>query len=179
MTTSAATDSNAASNTTDAPALPEKRTFSASAEQELQKLMSRYPNKRAALLPAMRLLEKEFGSVDWGGMLLVAEKLELAPSFVWGVLSFYSHYRRPTDGKYVIEVCRTLPCALRGADAFAEHCSKKLGIKAGETTKDGKFTLKDAECQAACDHAPALQVNALYHLDMNPEKFDKLIESLL
>jgi NADH-quinone oxidoreductase subunit E len=164
---------------TDSPeVLPEKRTFSAAAEEELKKVMSRYPNKRAALLPALRILEREFGSVDWGGMRLVGEKLDLTPAFVWGVFSFYTHYRRSTDGKYVIEVCRTLPCALRGADAFAAYCSKKLGIKAGETTKDGKITLKDAECQAACDHAPALQVNALFHLDMTPEKFDKLIESL-
>ncbi len=164
---------------TDTPAtLPEKRTFSAQAEKELVKIMSRYPNKRAALLPAMRLLEKEFGSVDWGGMRLVAEKLELSPAYVWGVLSFYGHYRRPTDGKYVIEVCRTLPCALRGADKLAAYCQQKLGLQAGETSKDGKITLKDAECQAACDRAPAIQVNAEYHFDMTNEKFDKLIEGL-
>jgi len=156
----------------------EKRTFSAAAEQELAQILTRYPNKRAALLPAFRLVEKEFGSVDWGGMRLCAEKLDLSPAYVWGVFSFYSHYRRPTDGKYVIEVCRTLPCALRGADKFAAHCSKKLGIQAGETTKDGKFTLKDAECQAACDLAPVLQVNALYHELMDEKKFDALIASL-
>jgi NADH-quinone oxidoreductase subunit E len=158
--------------------LAEKRVFSPKALEELKRLMSRYPTKRAALLPALRLVESEFGMIDWGGMRLVAEHLELTPAFVWGVFSFYTHYRRPTDGKYVIEVCRTLPCALRGADAFAAHCSKKLGIRPGETTKDGKFTLKDAECQAACDKAPVLQVNALYHENMTPEAFDKMLEAL-
>ena len=158
--------------------LPEKRTFSAAAEEELKKIMSRYATKRAALLPALRLVEREFGSVDWGGMRLVADKLELTPAFVWSVFSFYTHYRRPTDGKYVIEVCRTLPCALRGADKFASYCSKKLGIQPGETTKDGKFSLKDSECMAACDKAPVVQVNALYHELMDEKKFDALLESL-
>ena len=163
---------------TETATVPEKRTFSPAAEEELKKLLTRYPTKRAALLMAFRLAEKDFGCVDWGAMRLIAEKLDLTPAFVWSVFSFYGHYRRPTDGKYVIEVCRTLPCALRGADGFAAYCSKKLGIKPGETTPDGKFTLKDAECQAACDLAPVLQVNALYHELMNPEKFDKLLEAL-
>ena len=157
---------------------PEKRTFSPAAEEELKKLMTRYATKRAALLMAFRIAEKDFGCVDWGAMRLIAEKLDLTPAFVWSVFSFYGHFRRPTDGKYVIEVCRTLPCALRGADKLAEHCEKKLGLHAGETSKDGKFTLKDAECQAACDHAPCIQVNAEYHLDMTPEKFDTLVEGL-
>lgn len=156
----------------------EKREFSQKTMDELKRLMTRYPTKRAVLLPALRLVEAEFGCVDWGGMKLVADLLELTPMFVYSVFSFYTHYRRPTDGKYVIEVCRTLPCALRGADKFAEYASKKLGIKPGETTKDGKFTLKDAECQAACDKAPVCQVNALYHELMTPEKFDALLESL-
>ncbi|HZU96611.1 MAG TPA: NAD(P)H-dependent oxidoreductase subunit E [Planctomycetota bacterium] len=156
----------------------EARKFSEAGEKELAWLLTRFPTKRAALLPALRIAEREFGSVDWGAMKLVADKLELTPAYVWSVFSFYTHYRRPTDGKYVIEVCRTLPCALRGADGFAAYCSKKLGIKPGETTPDGKFTLKDAECQAACDLAPVLQVNALYHELMNPEKFDKLLEAL-
>jgi len=158
--------------------LPEKRTFSPASEKELERLLTRYPNKRAALLMAIRIAETEFGCIDWGAMRLLAEKLDLTPAYVWGVFSFYTQFRRPTDGKYVIEVCRTLPCALRGADKFAAYCSQKLGIKAGETTKDGKITLKDAECQATCDLAPVLQVNAMDEFHMTPEKFDKLLESL-
>lgn len=158
--------------------LAPKRQFSARAMGELQALLKRYPTKRACLLPAFRLAETDFGCVDWGAMRLIAELLDLTPAFVWSVFSFYTHYRRPTDGTYVIEVCRTLPCALRGADAFAAYASKKLGIRPGETTRDGKFTLKDAECQAACDRAPVCQVNALYHELMTPEKFDALLESL-
>lgn len=157
----------------------EKRTFSPAGEAELARLLTRYPTKRAALLMAIRICEQEFGSVDFGAMRLLAEKLDLTPAYVWGVFSFYTQFRRPTDGKHVIEVCRTLPCALRGADKFAAYCSQKLGIKPGETTKDGKVTLKDAECQATCDLAPSLQVNAVDHVHMTPEKFDKLLESLL
>ncbi len=158
--------------------LPEKREFSAAARGELEKLMKRYPTKRAVLLPALRIAEREFGSVDHGAMRAVAEALELTPAYVQAVFTFYTHFRRPTDGKYVIEVCRTLPCALRGADSFAAHVAKKLGIRPGETTKDGKFSLKDAECMAACDLAPVCQVNAIHHGNLTPETFDKLLEAL-
>ena len=167
---------SAGTETTAAPTV--RRTFSAATLAELDKIKSRYPTKRAALLPGFRLAEKEFGCVDFGAMKLLADLLDLTPAYVWSVFSFYTHYRRPTDGKYVIEVCRTLPCALRGADAFAAHCSKKLGIKPGETTKDGKYTLKDAECQAACDLAPMVQVDARDYPQMTPEKFDRLLEEL-
>ncbi|MBI3724679.1 NAD(P)H-dependent oxidoreductase subunit E [bacterium] len=158
--------------------LPEKRELSSAGRAELDALLPRYPTKRAALLPALRIAEKQFGCVDHGAMRAVAEALELTPAYVQAVFTFYTHFRRPTDGKYVVEVCRTLPCALRGADTFAGYVSRKLGIRPGETTKDGKFSLKDAECMAACDIAPVCQVNALYHGNLTPELFDKLLESL-
>src|SRR3712207_3693946 len=101
-----------------------KRTFKPETREELEKICARYAPRRAALLPAFRLAERDWGMVDDGAMLAIAEALGLTPAYVWSVFSFYTHYRRPTDGKYVIEVCRTLPCALRGADAFAKQCEK-------------------------------------------------------
>ena len=155
-----------------------ERTFTPEVEAELEALCTRYPERRAALLPALRLCEREFGSVDLGGMKLVARLLGLAPAYVLGVVSFYTHFRRPTDGTYVIEVCRTLPCALRGADDFMQHVERKLGIKAGETTKDGLFTLKDAECMAACDKAPLIQLNGHNQELLDPKTFDALVDQL-
>jgi NADH-quinone oxidoreductase subunit E len=156
----------------------EKRELKPSTKEELERICARYPTRRAALLPAFRLVERDFGTVDLGALKLVADQLGLPPAYVLGVFTFYTHYRRPTDGKYVIEVCRTLPCALRGADAFAEAVSKELGIGFGETTKDGKFTLKNAECMAACDKAPVCQVNALYHENLTPSKLKEILGAL-
>lgn len=155
-----------------------QRTFSPEAEAELERICSRYPERRAALLPALRLCEDEFGTIDLGAMQLVAGKLGVSPAFVLGVHSFYFHFRRETDGKFVIEVCRTLPCALRGSDAFAAHAAKKLGIGFGETTQDGLFTLKNAECLAACDKAPLVHVNAWSFELLDEKAFDEIIDHL-
>ncbi|RMG18873.1 MAG: NADH-quinone oxidoreductase subunit NuoF [Planctomycetota bacterium] len=156
----------------------EPRTFTPDAEAKLEAICSRYPERRAALLPGMRLLEDEFGTIDLGGLRLLADKLGLSPAFVLGVYSFYFHFRRPTDGTFVIEVCRTLPCALRGADSFAEHARQKLGIDFGQTTPDGLFTLKNAECLAACDKAPVCHVNAFSFELLTPEEFDAIVDHL-
>ena len=152
-----------------------ERHFSAEVEAELEQICSRYAERRAALLPALRLAEREFGSVDLGGMKLVAEKLGLSPAYVLGTVSFYTHFRQPHEGTYIIEVCRTLPCALRGSDDFAAMVSRRLGIKPGETTADGKFTLKNAECMAACDKAPVCQVNGYYHEKLDEASFDAMV----
>jgi NADH-quinone oxidoreductase subunit E len=156
-----------------------ERRFSPEAEAEVAALVKRYPERRAALLMALRIAEREFGSVDLGGMKLVAERLGLTPAYVMATVSFYTHFRRPTDGTFVIEVCRTLPCALRGADDFARHVSRKLGIAPGETTKDGRFTLKNAECMAACDKAPLIQVNGHNFDLLDAKTFDQVFDELV
>ncbi|MCA8922718.1 MAG: NADH-quinone oxidoreductase subunit NuoF [Planctomycetes bacterium] len=155
-----------------------EREFSADVVNELEQICSRYPERRAALLPALRLAEREFGKVDLGGMQLVAKHLGLSPAYVLGTVTFYTHFRRETDGTFVIELCRTLPCALRGADDFAKHVEQKLGIQPGETTEDGLFTYKRAECMAACDKAPLVQINGYNHELMTPEVFDQIVDTL-
>ncbi len=154
------------------------RTFTPEVEAELEALCARYPERKAALLPALRICEREFGSVDLGAMKLVAEKLGVSPSYVLGVVSFYFHFRRPTEGTFVIEVCRTLPCDLRGAGAFYEHAANKLGIKHGQTTDDGLFTLKKAECLAACDKAPLCHINAYSFELLDAETFDQIVDEI-
>jgi NADH-quinone oxidoreductase subunit F len=155
-----------------------ERTFTDEVKAELETICSRYPERRAALLPALRLAEREFGSVDLGGMKLVAGLLGLTPAYVMATASFYTHFRKPTDNKFVIEVCRTLPCALRGADQFVAHVEEALGIKMGQSTPDGLFTLKDAECMAACDKAPVCQVNGYYHELLSSGAFNDLLDAI-
>ena len=126
----------------------------------------------------LRLAEEEFGNIDNDSVMLAAETLELSPGYVWGVLTFYTHYRREGDGKYLLQVCSTLPCALRGCRDIQHRLEEKLGIEAGETTEDGLFTLKKGECRGACDTATVVQVNEKYHENLDIEELDKLLETL-
>ena len=155
-----------------------KKVFSKKAGEFIEWLLGRYPDKQAALLPVLRLAEEEFGNIDDASVLLVAETLELSPGYVWGVLTFYTHYRREGDGKYLLQVCSTLPCALRGCRDIQHRLEEKLGIEAGETTEDGLFTLKKVECLGSCDTAPVVQVNEKYHENLDAGELDKLLETL-
>ena len=152
--------------------------FDEDAERQFQWLLRRYPTRQAVLLPAFRLAEAQQGCVDDVVEDYLAERLELAPSLVRGVRSFYSHYRRPEDGKHVIMVCRTLPCALRGAAAILAAFEEHLGIRAGETTPDGLFTLRKVECLGACAAAPAAQINDDYFENLTPEKVRDIVLAL-
>jgi len=137
-------------------------------------LLTRYPKRRAALLPTLRLIEKERGCIDPDGMKLAAKLIGCAPAEVLGVVTFYTHYQRETDGRHVVWVCNTLPCALRGAREMTTAIEKKLGVRAGETTKDGRFTLKKCECLASCDTAPCLQVDDQHFENVKEEDLDAL-----
>ena len=150
------------------------KTFSAEAQKDFEWLLSRYPQKRAALLPVLRLIEKEFGRVDPEGMELAATLLGMSPAEVLGVVTFYTHYKREHDGKYVVWVCNTLPCALRGSGKLTAQIEKKLGCKAGQTTADGKFTLKKAECLASCDTAPCMQIDEDHYDNVSDAKLDEI-----
>lgn len=157
---------------------PAVREFSARARERIEWLYTRYPLREAALLPILRLAEEEFGVVDAAAVSCVAREMNLSPGYVFGVLTFYTHYRREGDGKYVLQVCSTLPCALRGCREVVAHLEERLGVKPGETTPDGKFTLKKVECLASCDTAPVVQVNEDYHESLTIEKLDRILDSL-
>ncbi len=153
-------------------------TFSAAALCEFQEVLTRYPTKRAATLPTLHLAQREFGWISPEVMTYVAGLLELPPIKVYEVVTFYTMFHQKPVGRWVIEACATLPCALNGAEALLEHVETRLGIKAGETSKDGRFTLKKAECMAACGGGPCLQINGDYHEGMTPERFDQLLGGL-
>ena len=108
---------------------PAEREFSEAGKKHVEWLITRYPNKQEALLPVLRLAEEEFENIDGPAVRLVAKSLDLSPGYVWGVLTFYTHYRREGDGTYCLQVCSTLSCALRGVRDIQHHLEDKLGIK--------------------------------------------------
>jgi NADH-quinone oxidoreductase subunit E len=145
------------------------------------KLMKRYPEgkHKSALLPILHLAQAEFdGWLSPETMDYVASVMNIKPIEVYEVASFYSMYNLKPVGKCLLEVCQTAPCWLRGADELVQHLEKKLGIKVGETTPDGMFTLKTVECLGSCGSAPMLQCGADYHENLTNDKADALLEKL-
>jgi NADH-quinone oxidoreductase subunit F len=128
-------------------------------EARLAEILKRYPLKRSALIPALRLVQEQEGWIDREAIERVAERLELTPAQVHDAASFYSMFRLKPEGKTLIEVCTTLSCALGGAEQLLDHACRRLGIEPGGTSRDGRFTVRGVECLAACGGAPAVQVN--------------------
>lgn len=147
--------------------------------EAIKALTKRFPKPDGALLTALRIAEREVGFINPHVCEQVAEAIGMPPAKVWGVVSFYSTFRRDTDGKYIIYVCSTLPCALRGSEKVFDYLSNKLGIKNGETTPDGKFTLRKAECLGSCGTAPCAQVNqGEYYENLTQQKVDEIVDDL-
>ena len=152
--------------------------FNEDSRKQFTWLLKRYPAKQAVLLPAFRLVEEQQGYVNTEAMDYVALELDLPPAFVYGVFTFYSHYRRPGDGKYVVMVCATLPCALSGAQWVADCFKEELKLGVGETSKDGLFSLKKVECIGSCTTAPVCQINDDYFEKLTPQKIKEIVAAL-
>jgi len=147
-------------------------------EKTFDEILSRYPNKQAALIPLLHLCQEQNGWVSGDVILFAAKRLELETAHVTGVVTFYTLFNKEPVGEHQVWVCRTLSCALRGADAILERCEKKLGVHAGETTRDGKVTLRTAECLAACGQAPMIQVDKEFHENLTVEALDGILDRL-
>lgn len=145
----------------------------------IAELLSHYPSdrKRAAMLPALRLLQETKGWCTPEGMKQVAEKLETTVERAYEVATFYVMFHTEKPGKYVIDVCTNLSCALRGAEGMLKHLETKLGTTAG--TNGDKYFLRETECLASCGTAPCLQINEDHHENLTREKVDKLLETLV
>lgn len=149
--------------------------FSPEAKQEFDELLTRYPYKEPALLPVLHLAQREFGHLSLDALKYVADLLELPPARVAGVATFYPMYHFRPVGKYLLHVCATLSCALLGAEGVVDHLQKKLGVKTGETTPDGRFTILKAECVASCGTAPVLMLNETLIHRVTREKLDDIL----
>ena len=147
-------------------------------DKELDEILTRYPTRMAACIPALHLCQEQAGWISEDAILWVAFRLDLPPAHVKGVVTFYTLFNQKPVGKHQVWVCRTLPCALRGSDAILHHCEKRLGIHEGETTADGKVTLRTAECLASCGTAPMIQVDQDYFENLTTEKVDEILGKL-
>ena len=145
---------------------------------QIQAILARYPDKKSAVLPLMHLAQAEYGYMSRAAMADVASVLGLDPTHVLSLAGFYTLFYEEPVGKYVLEICDDLACALCGAEEFVQMASRKLGIPVEGTTPDGLFTLKTVMCLAACDKAPMLQCNLHYHEKLDEARFDALIAQL-
>jgi NADH-quinone oxidoreductase E subunit len=152
--------------------------FSVQAKQQIDRLLTRYPNKQAALLPVLHVAQDEFGYLPDDALDLVARTLELPASHVYGVITFYTMFHRARTGTNHLMVCTNVSCQLKGGYEILHHVEKKLNIKAGETTADGAFTLIEEECLAACANAPMMICGNEYFLDLTPAKVDVVLDEL-
>ena len=153
--------------------------FSDDKLKEVVRIISFYPDgkQKSAILPVLHLAQQEFGGwLDVPVMDYVASLLKLEPIEVYEVATFYSMYNLEPVGKYMFEVCQTGPCMINGSDEIIQYIGKKLGIKPGETTADGMFTLKTVECLGACGYAPMMQLGKTYREHLTKEKVDKIID---
>ncbi len=152
--------------------------FNETSQKQLDWLLERYPTKQACLLPAFRLVEAQLGYVSEEAMKYVARVLELAPAYVYGVFTFYTQYRREGDGKYIVMVCQTLPCALSKAHEIVDAFKAELKLEVGQTDAEKRFTLKKVECLGSCTTAPVAQINDDYFELLTPEKVREIVAAL-
>jgi len=157
-------------------------TFSPELIKKFDEIVSRYPKgkQKSGLLPILHLVQAEYGWVSSPAMDKVAEYLGLQPIEVYEVATFYTMYFLRPQGKYVLEVCRTGPCGIVGAEKIMDHIEEKLGVKEGEVTPDGLFSWRGVECLAACGFGPVLQIGPEYtfYEKLTNESVDQLIGDL-
>ena len=158
--------------------------FSAHAQEQIKEIISHYPTGRqkSAILPILHIAQTEYGWLNTAIMDKVATILEIAPIEVYEVASFYTMFHLDAVGKYVLEVCRTGPCMICGAEEIIAYLEQKTGAKLNHTSSDGLFTIKEVECLAACGGAPCMQVKLKtmdgaykYYENLSPSKIDELI----
>jgi len=149
--------------------------------KEIDKWTAKFPadKKQSAVLPALHIVQDENGGWLTNELMdAVADYLEMPKIAVYEVASFYSMYSLKPVGRHKINVCTNISCMLRNSAAIVEHLKKKLNINIGETTEDGKFTLREVECLGACVNAPMMQVDKQYHENLTAEKVDEILDGL-
>ncbi|MBI4553254.1 MAG: NADH-quinone oxidoreductase subunit NuoE [Candidatus Latescibacteria bacterium] len=154
--------------------------FSPEARQRAETIIRRYPPqyKKAAVIPLLHLAQEEWGYISAEAMAYVATLIEAPPVKVAEVATFYPMFNKEPIGKYEIQVCHTLPCALTGCGRIVKHLCEKLNIQVGQTTPDRRFTLKKVECLAACDRGPVMLVNKTLYTNLTLEQVDDILNGL-
>ncbi|MBI4884846.1 MAG: NAD(P)H-dependent oxidoreductase subunit E [Actinobacteria bacterium] len=143
-----------------------------------KEIIARYPKPRSAIIPLLHVSQQQNGYITHEAIAHIAELVGATSAEVLGTCTFYEMFKMHPVGKYLINICSTMSCALMGAEQLIEHAEHKLGIKVGGTTPDGLFTLERAECQAACTEAPCLQANYRYRYRVTHEQLDRFLDDL-
>ena len=154
--------------------------FTDAARERAEKILSRYPDeyRKSAVVPLLHLAQEEWGYISPEAMACVAGLIGCSPVKVAEIATFYPMFNKEPVGEHILAVCHTLPCALTGCAGIFDHLSEKLGVGLGETTEDGRFTLRKSECLAACDRGPVLLVNRRLHTHLTADKVDEILEGL-
>jgi NADH-quinone oxidoreductase subunit E len=152
--------------------------FPPDAKARIERILTRYPTKQAALLPVLWVAQETWGWISKEAAEEVAKILDLSPAHVDGVLTFYTMYNLRPVGKSLLQFCTSISCHLAGAERLVARCTKRLGVELEETTPDGKFTVVEVECIAGCDRAPSMMVNDTYHEPMDEKTLDALLDRL-
>lgn len=144
----------------------------------IEKIFSKYPDKRSAIMDLLYLAQEEYGWLSEDALEEVAALVDVDPTQAHSIAGFYTMYSEKPKGKYWFQVCTDLPCALKGADEFYRQLCDLLGVEDGGTTEDGLFTVEQVMCLAACDKAPMMQCNFHYHENLDLERVKALVEQL-
>lgn len=152
--------------------------FSQNALLEYNEILSRYPEREAAILPTLHLAQREFGYLSTEVVTYVSNLLGFTEARIFGVATFYTMYNKKPVGRYHIQVCKNISCSLLGAGHIIHYISTKLGVEAGESTADGRFTLSLVECLGSCGTAPMMQINDDYYEDLALDKIDGILDTL-
>ena len=147
-------------------------------QHEVTRILARYPEEQSAMMPLLHLIQEDKGFISITDQLELAKLLRVPPMKVRGVVEFYTMFRGEKCGKYLIQVCHTLSCAILGAHTVVDVIRQKLGIDVGGTTKDGLFTLMKVECLGSCGTAPVMQINDDYYENLTEEKIIEILDSL-
>ena len=150
--------------------------LSEKARAEITELKGKYPDPRSALLPALEIVQREHGWLSEEVMREVGQAMDLPPTEVASVASFYTMFYTQPVGEHIIQVCTNISCSLLGAEHIVDYISRKLGLDVGQTTPDGKFTLLTVECLGSCGTAPMMQVDETYCENLTEEKIDRILE---
>jgi NADH-quinone oxidoreductase subunit E len=145
---------------------------------EVRRLQGLYPDRRGALLPVLHMAQETFGWISLDVETYVAGLFDLSPAHVHEVVTFYTLFDQVPRGRHVVAVCHNLSCHLAGAQDILAHLKRRLGVNVGETTADGRVTLRAVECLCACEAAPMAQVDDRYELTLTPDKIDRILEGL-
>ncbi len=157
----------------------EMATFSPEVEAEIDRHLAKYPVKRSAILPLMFIVQRErAGYLDPPGVAYLANRLGVRITDIWEVATFYSMINTEPVGRHHIQICKTLSCKIMGEPKITEHVCSKLGIRPGETTADGRFTVSLVECLGSCGTAPMFQIGFDYHENLTTEKVDEILDAL-